>query len=66
MMQSIGKRAGRGPAVLGHLMILVAIGVAAGALTVCRADDPKPDPAGINDWRQNDRCRRRGEPFCSK
>ena len=47
MMQSIGKRAGRGPAVLGHLMILVAIGVAAGALTVCRADDPKPDPAGI-------------------
>jgi hypothetical protein len=47
MRQSIGKRAGRGKAVLGRVIILIAIGMAAASPKVCLADDPKPDPAGI-------------------
>jgi hypothetical protein len=66
MTQSIGKRAGRGPAVLGHLMILVAIGVAAGSLTVCRGDDPKPDPAGTMTGDKTTAADAGGEPFCSQ
>jgi ammonium transporter, Amt family len=41
MTKGIGKR------VLPRVMMLVAVGTVAGSFSVCLADDPKPDPAGI-------------------
>jgi ammonium transporter, Amt family len=47
MLQSIGKLAGHGRRRAGRAMVLLAAGMCAGSLTICLADDPKPDPAGI-------------------
>ena len=47
MMQSTDKRGPRGLAVLGRALALLGIALVAGSLTLCFADDPKPDPAGI-------------------
>jgi ammonium transporter, Amt family len=47
MLHSTDKLAGRGLAILGRALALFGIALVAGSLTVCFADDPKPDPAGI-------------------
>jgi Amt family ammonium transporter len=47
MMQSSDKRGPRGLGILGRVLALFGIALVAGSLTVCFADDPKPDPAGI-------------------
>ncbi len=47
MMQSTDKRGQRKRAILERAMALLGIALIAGSLTVCFADDPKPDPAGI-------------------
>ena len=46
-MQSTDKRGQRKRTILGRATALWAIGLIAGSLTICLADDPKPDPAGI-------------------
>lgn len=46
MTQSNGRHDWRGRGVL-RVMILVAISLVAGSLTLCLADEPKPDPSGI-------------------
>jgi ammonium transporter, Amt family len=63
MTQSIGRPAGRRPPVLKRLMILFAIGIAAGSLTICLADDPKPDPAGIMTGDKTHALDAGGNPF---
>ena len=47
MMQSTDKRGQRKRVILERSMALLGIALIAGSLTVCFADDPKPDPAGI-------------------
>jgi Amt family ammonium transporter len=47
MMQSTDKRGQRKRAILERATALLGIVWIAGSLTVCLADDPKPDPAGI-------------------
>jgi len=47
MTKSFHKRSRSRPAFLRRLMVCVAVGIITGSLTVCLADDPKPDPAGI-------------------
>jgi ammonium transporter, Amt family len=47
MMQSTDKRGQRKRAILERATALLGIVLIAGSLTVCLADDPKPDPAGI-------------------
>ncbi len=47
MTQSMEKRGQHQRAILERAMALLALGLIAGCLTGCFADDPKPDPAGI-------------------
>ncbi len=47
MLQSIGELARWGRRAAGRALVFVAAAMCAGSLTICLADDPKPDPAGI-------------------
>ena len=47
MTKSMHKRSRSRAAFLRRLLVCVAVGIIAGSSTVCLADDPKPDPAGI-------------------
>jgi ammonium transporter, Amt family len=47
MMQCTDKRGRRKRTIFERAMALLSIALIAGSLTVCFADDPKPDPAGI-------------------
>jgi Amt family ammonium transporter len=47
MTRSFDKWGRRGRTILGRATALWAIALIAGSLTVCFANDPKPDPAGI-------------------
>jgi ammonium transporter, Amt family len=47
MTQTIDKRGRCSRTILERAIALLGIGLIAGSLTVCLADDPKPDPAGI-------------------
>jgi ammonium transporter, Amt family len=47
MTQSFDKWGRRGRTIFGRATALWAIALIAGSLTVCFANDPKPDPAGI-------------------
>ena len=63
MTLCLGRRPWRGSAVPGRVTILIVIGMLGGALNLCLADDPKPDPAGIATGDKTTAVDAAGNPF---